>query len=276
MAKRKSKKVWFESLLAGEWFRGTDAKGKGVGVAYMGSGVYLTWMRGVAEAFAKLAVDASGKGPPKIHSYHLKPGLKILDNKSALMVNIKRELGVSPWDKIDSPLFSKILAARVQEEGFDGVIDDNPADGLVIFNPENVVKVEARMNPTPTLIQAVEQQIDSWIEKANQKGVASENTYVYGKEGSIYLRYTYFPARGKHVIDIANVSLKKRYRQKGIMKQIIAMVCAKPIKTVKIELIHVPEWAEKVSKYVFPERQTIIRPEDELGHAVTILFEQLP
>lgn len=136
---------WFDKLLPGPWYRGIDATGKGVGVAYMGEGFYLTWSRGVAEAFAELAVQKTKKGPSKVQEYKLVLGkgrskLKLLDNRSALMSKIKRELGVEPWDKIDDPLFSQILTGRLQEEGVDGVIDSNPADGLVVFDRARVIE----------------------------------------------------------------------------------------------------------------------------------------
>jgi len=135
---------WFENLLAQDWYRGSDASGKGVGLAYMGAGRYLTWMENIAEAFAVLAAEESEKYPAKVETYRLTPGLKILDNKSKLMIDIKHGLGVKPWEKIDNPIFSQILTKLVKEQGYDGVIDDNPADGLVIFDAENTIKVDER------------------------------------------------------------------------------------------------------------------------------------
>lgn len=151
-AKRTEKKMeqageWFTPLLAGNWYRGTDATGKGVGTAYLGRGLYLTWTKMMAEAFAGLAVQESGQGPPKVEAFTLKPGLKILDNLSSLMINIKKELGVQPWEKIESPTFTRLLTKYVQDHGYDGVIDDNPANGMVIFDSKNVIKASMKRNP---------------------------------------------------------------------------------------------------------------------------------
>jgi len=146
VAKKKPKKSpkkqeWFTSLLAGEWYRGADANGRGVGVAFMGKGLYLTWERPVAEAFAELAAQKSGAYPIKIETYRLKPGLKLLDNRSAVMADIKKSLGAQPWEKIENRVFATLLAKTVQDAGYDGVIESNPADGLVIFNADNAVKI---------------------------------------------------------------------------------------------------------------------------------------
>lgn len=144
MTKRKKKKVeetWFDSLLRGTWYRGTDAKGRGLGVAFLGSGLYLTWDKDIADGFAWMACNKSGNGPAKLHKYKLKPNLKILDNQSTLMNRIKLSMGVDPWDKIDDPLFSAILTHHIKRNGYDGVIDDDSRFGIVIFDNQNVIKL---------------------------------------------------------------------------------------------------------------------------------------
>lgn len=152
----RKKEEWFDYLLEDLWYRGTDAKGKGVGKAYMGFGLYLTWDRKMAEAFAHLAVEGSApipalgtkgtkgskKHPPKLMTYYLQPNLKILDNRSKTMFKIKKLLSVNPWDKIDNPLFSRLLTHYVKEKGYDGIIDDEAADGLCLFDATHVELLE--------------------------------------------------------------------------------------------------------------------------------------
>jgi len=134
-------KPWFQDLLAGEFYRGCDTTGRGVGVAYLGAGFYVTWDLGVAEAFAALAVDQTKKRPAKLLTYRLRPGLKLLDNHSKTMIKIKRELGVEPWDKIDSPIFANLLTFHAKNAGYDGIIDSDPYMGLVLFDAAAAIKI---------------------------------------------------------------------------------------------------------------------------------------
>ena len=126
------------------FYRGTDASGRGVGTAFLGAGFYLTWDGDVAKAFAHLALDRSKKGPAKLLTYHLRPGLKLLDNHSKLMIEIKREMGVEPWDRIDSSMFSHLLTYHVKNAGYDGVIDTDPYMGLVVFDASAAIKVSEK------------------------------------------------------------------------------------------------------------------------------------
>lgn len=126
--------VWFQDLLNKEFYRGVDAAGRGVGAAYMGNGLYATWSKPAAIAFARNAAFASGRTPPKLITYRLKPGIKLLDNHSREMIEIKKFLGVAPWDKIDNPLFAVALTHEVQGAGYDGIIDSDPFYGMVVFD----------------------------------------------------------------------------------------------------------------------------------------------
>lgn len=280
-SKKKSKKEvaekqWFERLLPGEWYRGTDANGRGVGVAYMGEGFYLTWSKGTASAFALLAVDKSKKGPPQIKTYRIKEGLKILDNGSDFMCKLKKEeFGVDPWDKISSPLFSKLLTARLQEFGYDGVISSDPANGIVIFDASNVKEITARRNPKETLVEAINQKVDEWLARTKENDpYVNQNEYVYGMEGNAYLRYLYSPIRNVDKLDLANITIKDKFQRKGISKRILAALCEKPIKTIKVELIHNLDWANKVKNYKFPGRKTIVKEEGRKGGAISVIFEK--
>jgi hypothetical protein len=123
---------WIARLLRGEWYRGTSTGGKGIGLGLWGVGLYLTWRKGMAKFFASRH-GAAGV----VHNYRVHPGLKILDGASAEMAKIKRSLGVEPWDKIDDPFFARALTDEVKGAGYDGIINDNPADGLVLFDPKD-------------------------------------------------------------------------------------------------------------------------------------------
>jgi len=139
--RKPSKEQWFDILLAGEWYRGTDAKGQGVGVAVLGAGLYLTWNPMTAEAFSKLAVQKSKKRPGKLMTYRVKPGLRILDSLSKEFFAAKKSLGVNPLDQVSSPRFAIALAITIKEMGYDGVIDDEAPVGLVLFDSANAIKI---------------------------------------------------------------------------------------------------------------------------------------
>jgi hypothetical protein len=44
-----------------------------------------------------------------------------------------------PWDNIGGSVFSNILTHKVRESGYDGVISQDPYDGLVVFDSQNVI-----------------------------------------------------------------------------------------------------------------------------------------
>lgn len=142
LKKLKNEAPWFEVLLNQPFYRGLDATGRGTGHAFMGEGLYTTWHKPAAQGFSILAVNKSGKGPGKLISYQLKPGVKLLDNFSPKMLKIKKDLGVGPWDKIETPLFAKALTLEVKEAGYDGVISDDPYFGMVVFDPQNLIKIK--------------------------------------------------------------------------------------------------------------------------------------
>jgi len=132
---------WIEKLLRGAWYRGAggSGKGKGTGLGLWGEGLYLTWQEGVAAFFAG---RASGKGV--VMTYTVKPGLKIMDGMGKEMVAIKEKMGVGPWDKIDDPMFARILTLEVKDLGYVGIINDNPADGLVLFDERDATLTDTR------------------------------------------------------------------------------------------------------------------------------------
>jgi hypothetical protein len=130
---------WYDDLLTGDLYRGTTTTSiGGSNLGYLGAGVYLTWKKGVAEGFARIAADKQG-GEPLIQDYRILAGLNFLDRDSPEWAEIMRELGVEPWDNIGGSVFSNILTQKVRDIGYDGVISKDPYDGLVVFDSQNVI-----------------------------------------------------------------------------------------------------------------------------------------
>jgi len=121
----------------GVFYRGSDKGGKGIGMGAIGAGVYLTWDKRVAKAFAQ----HHGQGG-KVEAYKLKPGLKILDSRSQLVIDLKAEMGFDPYGYTDDPMFANFITYHAKKAGFDGVISDKLAEGLVIFDFKKMKKVK--------------------------------------------------------------------------------------------------------------------------------------
>ena len=122
----------------GIFWRGAGKGGKGIGMGAIGKGVYVTWEKGMAKAFAQL----HGQGGT-VEAYKLKKGLKMLDAQSKTMADIKKSMGFEPWEYSDAPLFANIITGTAKKAGFDGVVSDKVADGIVVFDPKDMEKVKA-------------------------------------------------------------------------------------------------------------------------------------
>jgi len=132
--KLKDQAVFYDSLWdnnKGIFYRGT-ANGKGLGVGVLGHGTYVTWKKGMAEAFAEISAQQT-KGTPRVEEIKLSKDLKLLDAQSKTMFDIKKKLGVSPFEKVGDPFFARVLTEEIRKLGFDGVISDKVADGIVVF-----------------------------------------------------------------------------------------------------------------------------------------------
>jgi hypothetical protein len=119
----------------GIFYRGEGADGHGVGMGALGAGLYVTWEKAMAKAFAD-------RQNSHVFKYKLKPGLKLLDAQSRTMAWLKAEMGFHPWEYSDDPMYALMLTDKVRSLGYDGVISDKLADGLVIFNAKNAKKVK--------------------------------------------------------------------------------------------------------------------------------------
>lgn len=124
----------------GIFYRGVS-NNKGVGASVLGDGKYVTWDKGMAEAFAKISHEEN-KGEAIVESYKLDKDLKLLDAQSKTMGDIRKNLGVSPYDKVSDPMFARILTHDIKEKGYDGVISDDKADGVVIFDKTKMRKIK--------------------------------------------------------------------------------------------------------------------------------------
>jgi len=139
----KDKARFYEPLYKknkGVFYRGVSGD-KGVGVAALGEGKYVTWDREMAEAFAKISKEEHG-GTPTVEAYKVDKDLILLDAQSKTMVDIKKSLGVKSYDKISDPMFAKALTYEIKEKGYDGVISDDKADGIVIFDDTKLHKIK--------------------------------------------------------------------------------------------------------------------------------------
>lgn len=129
------KRLWRDN--EGVFYRGTVG-GKGLGFGYMGEGIYLTWDEGMVEAFAGITRAKNHE----VVSYKIPKDIKLLDNEGKLMCDIKQRLGVKPWDKVADPVFAKVLSYEVKKLGYDGVISDDKANGIVVFDSSKIEKVK--------------------------------------------------------------------------------------------------------------------------------------
>lgn len=116
----------------GLFYRGARRAGAGGGsdLGALGKGLYVTWSIPMAEFFAS-------RSGGQVYVYKLPSNLKLLDAQSDEMAGIKAEMGLPLEGYSDNPMYAPLLTTLVQElgKGYDGVISDNMADGLVLFDP---------------------------------------------------------------------------------------------------------------------------------------------
>ena len=120
----------------GVFYRGIGRGGKGSGLGALGKGIYLTWSESMAKTFAKRF------GSGEVKKYQVKRGLKIADaetNKD--FADIKKNMGFGVKDYSDDPMYAGMLTMSLKEKGYDGVVSDDVATGIVIFDEKNVKEV---------------------------------------------------------------------------------------------------------------------------------------
>ena len=118
----------------GIFYRGVGKDGKGTGLGALGKGVYLTWSKGMADAFAK----RQGAGG-EVKEYKLRRGLKIVDAEADKdFADVKTEMGFGVKQFSDDPMFAGMLTMMLKDKGYDGAVSDDVATGIVIFDKKNV------------------------------------------------------------------------------------------------------------------------------------------
>ena len=121
----------------GVFYRGIGRGGKGTGLGALGKGVYLTWTESMASAYAK---RIGGKG--EVKRYQVKRGLKIVDaEQNKDFANIKSAMGMGVKDYSGDPMFAGMLTMELKRKGYDGVVSDDVAIGIVIFDEKNIKEV---------------------------------------------------------------------------------------------------------------------------------------
>jgi hypothetical protein len=114
---------------SGRFYRGTS-KGKGIGFGALGAGLYLSWDKGMAKSFGK-----------DVATYSLPKDLKLLDAQSKTMDDFKAQMGFKPEEYSDNPIYAKALKMMVAKKGYDGVISDELAEGIVVFDEKKAKKI---------------------------------------------------------------------------------------------------------------------------------------
>ena len=121
----------------GVFYRGIGRGGKGTGLGALGKGVYLTWTESMAKAYAK---RIGGKG--EVKRYQVKRGLKIADaEQNKDFASIKSAMGMGVKDYSSDPMFAGMLTMELKRKGYDGVVSDDVAIGIIIFDEKNVEEV---------------------------------------------------------------------------------------------------------------------------------------
>ena len=78
----------------------------------------------------------------KVIALKLKEGLKMLDSMSPLMLGWKEEMGLGPFDYYGDPVYAKTVTSKAKRKGYDGIVSDSLAEGIVVFDPKNVKRVK--------------------------------------------------------------------------------------------------------------------------------------
>jgi|TARA_B110000285_G_scaffold166686_1_gene186257 hypothetical protein len=127
----------------GIFYRGVGKSGQGTGVGIIGAGIYLTWSESMADAFAK----RQGAGS-EVKKYKIKKNVKMVDaggfaNSDQDFIDVKAMMGFEPHQNAgNDPMFAKMLTSMLKEKGYDGVVHDDVATGIVIFDKKNVKEVK--------------------------------------------------------------------------------------------------------------------------------------
>ena len=191
----------------GVFYRGSGGS-KGTGVSKIGDGLYLTHDKGMAKAFARIG------GGKEVISYELPPGIRLLNEDSAIMAEIKEGLGVDPWFYSSDPDFVRNLTNAIKERGYDGAISSDKATGLVIFDESLAKRTDAPKAPAAAEalseheLKAIERGWNpaEWTDKASKEAFKTHSflSTLVGPEGI-----------SRQKISAAKKAITKRLAAKG-------------------------------------------------------------
>jgi hypothetical protein len=112
---------------------GPNSMAKGHDLQALGAGLYVTWNEAQAEAFA-------GPGGTVLR-YRLPADLVMMDDRGKDMAEIKASMGFQPWEYAAGKMFARMLRMSARDRGYDGVVSDNPAMGIVVFDEDRAEEV---------------------------------------------------------------------------------------------------------------------------------------
>ena len=116
---------------------GPNALSKDKYVGALGAGLYVTWDKDTARAFA-------GEDGTVIR-YRLPVDLVLLDDMSRDMGKIKMTMGMNPWDVAAGRMFANVLRMEARALGYEGGISSDRFTGIVVFDED---RAEA-LDPVP-------------------------------------------------------------------------------------------------------------------------------
>ena len=133
---------WIYKKNKGVFYRGVGRSGKGTGLGALGKGVYITWDRGMAQAYAK----RQGAGG-EVKEYKLKRGLKIADaggmgQPDQDFIDAKVEMGFAPQQFSDDPMFAGALTMLLKKKKFAGAVSDDVASVIGIVDVKNLKEIK--------------------------------------------------------------------------------------------------------------------------------------
>ena len=96
----------------------------------LGAGTYYSWDEGMAQAYADMKNG-------EVKKYKFPRGLKLADAQGPDMAEIKSLMGLQPWEYSGGKMFARVLKVEFESKGYDGVISDKVAEGIVIFDRAN-------------------------------------------------------------------------------------------------------------------------------------------
>ena len=121
----------------GIFYRGEGRGGKGTSIGALGAGIYLTWSETMAQVFA----DRLGSGGT-VKKYKVKSGLKIAYVISQNVICVKAKMGFGPDEYSGDAMYANIMKMDLSDLGYHGVMSDEVAEGIVIFDKKNVKEVK--------------------------------------------------------------------------------------------------------------------------------------